>query len=71
MCVCVCVCVYIYIYIVFANDSGNVGSIPGRVIPENKKWYLMPPYLTLSIKRYRSRVKWSNTGKGVALSTTP
>ena len=31
-----------------------------------KKWYLMLPCLTLSIIKYRSRVKWSNPGKGVA-----
>ena len=31
-----------------------------------KKWYLMPPCLTLSIIRYGSRVKWSNPGKAVA-----
>ena len=36
-----------------------------------KKWYLMPPYLTLSIIRYASRVKWSNPGKGVAPSPKP
>ena len=36
-----------------------------------KKWYLMPPCLTLSIIRYGSRVKWSNPGKGVAPSPTP
>ena len=36
-----------------------------------KKWYLMPPYLTLRIIRYGSRVKWSNPGKGVAPSPTP
>ena len=36
-----------------------------------KKWYLMPPCLTLSIIRYGSRVKWSNSGKGVAPSPTP
>ena len=36
-----------------------------------KKWYLMPPCLTLSIIRYRSRVEWSNPGKGVAPSPTP
>ena len=36
-----------------------------------KKWYLMRPYLTLSIIRYGSRVKWSNPGKGVAPSPTP
>ena len=36
-----------------------------------KKWYLMPPCLTLSILRYGSRVKWSNPGKGVAPFPTP
>ena len=29
-----------------------------------KKWYLMPPCLTLSIIKYRSRVKWSSPGIG-------
>ena len=33
-----------------------------------KKWYLMPPCLTLRIIRYGSRVKWSYPGKGVAPS---
>ena len=33
-----------------------------------KKWYLMPPCLTLSIIRYRSRVTWSNPAKGVSPS---
>ena len=36
-----------------------------------KKWYLMPPCLTLSIIRYGSRVKWSNPGNGVVPSLTP
>ena len=36
-----------------------------------KKWYLMPPCLTLSIIRYGSRVKWSNPAKGVAPFPTP
>ena len=36
-----------------------------------KKWYLMPPCLTLSIIRYGSRVKWCNPEKGVAPSPTP
>ena len=31
-----------------------------------KKWYLIPPCLTLRIIRYVSRVKWNNRGKGVA-----
>ena len=34
---------------VFANGPGHQSSIPGRVIL--KKWYLMPPCLTLSIIR--------------------
>ena len=33
--------------------------------------YLIPPCLTLSIIRYRSRVKWSNPGKEVAPFPTP
>ena len=36
-----------------------------------KKWYLIPPCLALSTIRYGSRVKWSNSGKGVAPSPTP
>ena len=52
----------------FINGPGDRGSIPGHVIP---KWYLIPPYLTLSNMRYVSRVKWSNQGKGVAPFPTP
>ena len=36
-----------------------------------KKWYLMPPCLTLSIIKYGSRVKWSNPGNRVAPSSIP
>ena len=78
MCMCVCVYIYIYIYIywsiglairVFATGSGDWGSIPGQVIPKTqKKCYLMPPCLTLSIIRYGSRVKWSDPEKGVVTS---
>ena len=33
----------------FANGLGDLGSIPGLVIPKDfKKWYLIPPCLTLS-----------------------
>ena len=35
-----------------------------------KKWYLMPPCLTLSIIKCGSRVKLGNTAKGVAPSPT-
>ena len=54
----------------FANGPGDMGSIPGQVIPKTQKWNLMPPCVTLSILRYRSRVKWGNTGKGLAPSLT-
>ena len=72
--------IYIHIYInriigpvdrVFGNDPGDLGSIPGRVIPKTLKWYLIHPCLTLSNIRYVSRVKWSNSGKVVAPSPTP
>ena len=55
----------------FTSGPGDLGSIPGRVIPRTKKWYLILPCLILSIIRYGSRVKWSNSGKGVAPSPTP
>ena len=56
----------------FVNGPGDQGSIPGRVIPKTqKKWYLIPLFLTLSIIKYGSRVKWSNPGKGVMSSLTP
>ena len=59
------------IVIVFANCPENLCSIPGKVIPKTEIWYVMPPCLTLSIKKYRSRVKWSNPWKGVAPSPIP
>ena len=37
----------------------------------HKKWYLIPPCLTLRNIRYVSRVKWSNPGKRVAPSSIP
>ena len=36
-----------------------------------KKWYVMPPCLTLSIIWSGSRLKWSNPGKEAASSPTP
>ena len=56
---------------VFANDPGDRGSIPSRVIQKTQKWYLMPPCWTLSIIRYRSRVKQSKLRKWAAPSSTP
>ena len=48
----------------FANGPEDLGSIQ-----RFKKWYLIPPCLTLSIIRYRSNVKWSNPGKRVVPAT--
>ena len=78
-------CIFRYIYIyniykpdiglavrVFANRPGDLGFNPrSSHTKDSKKWYLMPPCLTLSIIRYGSRVKWSNPGKEVAPSPTP
>ena len=51
----------------FAYVPGDWGSIAGQVIPKTqKKWYVIPPCLILSLMRYVSWVKWSNPGKGVA-----
>ena len=48
---------------VFANGPGELGSIPGRVIQKDfKKWYLIPPCLTLSNIRYISRVVKQSRG---------
>ena len=55
----------------FAKCPGDRNSIRGRVIPKTQKLFLMPPCITLSIKRYGPRVKWSNPGKGVAPFPTP
>ena len=55
-----------------SNHPGDQGSIPGRVILKTQKWYLVLSFLTLSIIRYISRVKWSNPGKwSSALPYTP
>ena len=52
--------------------SGRPGFNPRSSQTKNsKKWYLIPPCLTLSIIRYGSGVKWSNPGKGVAPFLTP
>ena len=47
---------------VFANSLGDLGSIPGRVIPKTPKMVL-DSCLTLSIIRYESRVNGAIQGK--------
>ena len=52
---------------VFANGPGDMGSVPGHVIPKTLKMVL--DTFLLNIK-YVSRVKWSNPEKGVPPSPT-
>ena len=51
----------------FANGPGDLGSIPGRIIPKTLKMLLDTSLLnTQPYVRYAS--KWSNSVKGVAPS---
>ena len=75
---CVCVCVFMYkqdltFLVVECLPIGQETGVQSQVesYQRLKKWYLIPPYLTLSIIRYILRVKWSNPGKGVVPSPTP
>ena len=54
---------------VFTN--GPEGQSQVKSYQRLKKWYFIPPCLTLSTIRYESKVKWSNSGEGVAPSLTP
>ena len=56
---------------VFANGPGDLGSIPGRVIPKNFKMVLDASLLNTQQYKVASRVKWSNPGRGVAPFPTP
>ena len=56
---------------VFANGSGDLGSIPGHVIPKTLKMALDTSLLNTQQYKVLSRVKWSNPVKGVAPSPTP
>ena len=52
---------------VFANGPGDLGSIPGWVIP--KIFKIVLDTSLLNTQQYK--VKWSNPGKGVVPSPTP
>ena len=45
------------------QETGVQSQVASYQRPE--KWYLIPPWLTLSNIRYVSRVKWINPGKEV------
>ena len=52
---------------VFTNGPGDQGSLPGRVIP----MVLGTSLLNTQHYKVKIKVKWSNSGKGVAPSPTP
>ena len=56
---------------VFANGPGDGVQSQVESYQRLKKWYLMPPCLTLNIIGYGSKLKWSNPGNGIAPSPTP
>ena len=47
--------IYIYMYILFANGPGDLGSIPGRVIPKTLKMEL--DTTLLNTQHYKVRFK--------------
>ena len=71
--------IYIYIYIldigimvrVFTNSLGDLGLIPGRVIPMTK--IIVLDAILFNIQHYKVRIKSkvNNAGNGVAPSPTP
>ena len=65
--------IYYYTLLVECSPMAQETRVQSKVesYQRLKKWYLIPPCLTLNIIRYFSRVKWSNPGKGVVPSLTP
>ena len=78
-----CLCHYLplslYIYIpdiglgvrVFANCPGDLGSIPGRVIPKTQKMVLDASLLNTQYYKVRIKGKVEQSREGVAPSPTP
>ena len=64
--------IYIYIYgsLVYCSPMVQETGVQSQVesYQRLKKWYFIPLALILGVIRYGSRVKWINSGKGVALS---
>ena len=54
---------------VFANGPGDLGSIPGCVIPNTIIMVLVTSLL--NTQQYKVYIKWSNPGKGVVPSPSP
>ena len=56
---------------VFTNGPGDLGSIPGRVIPKTQKMILDTSLLNTQHYKVRIKGKWSNPETGLVLFPTP
>ena len=56
---------------VFANGPGDLGSIPGQVIPKTQKMVLDASLLNTQLYKVRIKGKGKQSREGVALSPTP
>ena len=68
----ICICIYIFFLgvRVFANGLGDLGSIPGRVIPKTQKMVLDASLLSTQHYKVRIKGKVEQSRKGVAPSPT-
>ena len=64
-------CMYDQMDRVFAIGPGDLGSIPGRVIPKTLKMVLDTALLNTQQYKVLSMVKWRYPGKGGVPSSTP
>ena len=62
---------YLLPYRVFANGPGDLGSIPGRVIPKTQKMVLDVSLLNTQHYKVRIKGKVEQSREGVAPSPTP
>ena len=66
-----CVCIFHELGVrVFANGPGDLGSIPGRVIPKTQKMVLDASLLSTQHYKVRIKGKVEQSRKGVAPSPT-
>ena len=56
---------------VLVSGPGDLGSLPGRVIPKTQKMALDATLFYTQYYKVRIKVKWSNPRKGVAASPIP
>ena len=61
----------LYLYGLLANGPGDLGSIPGRVIPKTQKMVLDSSLLNTQYYKVRIKGKVEQSGEGVALFPTP